>query len=205
MEVFMNKLIKMAILILTTMLLSSCQESASDDELNAMCDNLIKVRGEITIPDAAKLKADIEADFAAKKKHLEEWKAREMKSWDDELKSKLAALDKEEADKKGKKAKKKGAKKSEDDEKDPKKQLQEEYAKKKSIGAAQFDKDIAALAPAKEEALSSIKDKIVKMQAEYDSAKQQCLKQAKSEGVSKKLAQCRINAQDKDAYWNRCR
>jgi hypothetical protein len=188
--VSLKSIFKISILSLV-LFAAGCGSSATDEELTQMCSNLVKVRGEVSVPDEAKLLADIEADFQKKEAEMLAWKKRDMDSWDDELKEKIAALtDKDD--------------KTDSDTQTPA-QLKAEYAKKKEIGARQFDDDLAKLPILKKEALANARQNVADKQMKVNDCIKTCIDDAKKEGVSQKLAQCRIAAKDKDTYWNKCR
>lgn len=189
-------------LLLTALLfgLAGCFPAANDDELSQMCENLIRVRAEIRVPVESELIAEIEADYTRRKEHLVNWKAREMKSWDDELDARIKALPP------AGKAPKKAAATTDGEEAPPTRaSLEAEYAKKKQIGAEQFDSDIEALAPAKDLAMKAAREKVESKTAEFAAAKKDCLDKARSTKVTRAQAQCRIKARDPDTYWNKCR
>ena len=187
--------------IIATFMIMSCASTATDEEINKMCTNLEKVRGSITVPSKEDALKKINDDFSKKRAKLEAWKAKEMKGWDDELAAKLKELEESDTGSKSKKVKK-----SDDEEKKPTpEELKSAYAKKKEIGAKQFDADLANLPAQKKMAVEAVQQKIDSKQAELDASIKKCIEDAKKEGVSQKVAQCRIAAQNKDSYWNKCR
>ena len=160
-----------------------CMTQATDQEIQGMCENLIKLRGEIDMSEESVLIANVEEDFQREKKRLLEWKARDLKGWDDELDAKLKDIEDEEE----------------------KAKLTEEYNKKKEITASKHDPGIEALDGKKAAAIDAAKKKAVENRAAYQKAVEACAQQAKKESVSQKVAQCRIKAASADAYWNSCR
>ncbi|MBN2341763.1 MAG: hypothetical protein JXX29_10865 [Deltaproteobacteria bacterium] len=170
-----------------------CEPAATDDELKQMCVNLSVVRGEEQVPKSAELTAKVEADFTTKEKNLLAWKAKDMRGWDEELAAKLAKLD--------------GGEEMTGDDGAPatKESLKKLYAKKKDIGAKQFDDDLAKLADAKKNALSEVDGIVKEAQAAQDVKVKECMDAARKEAVSQSLAQCRIAATDKDTFWNKCK
>ena len=160
-----------------------CIPKATDDELKQMCESLVKLRGEIDLSSEKELIAAEEERFRKEAIRLKEWKARDMKGWDDELAAKLAEVEKEEE----------------------KEALKAEYEKKKQITVSKHDPGIAALDGKKKQAIEAAKKEAVENQAAYDGAVRDCSDQAKKEGVSQKVAQCRITATSVDQYWNVCR
>jgi SMC interacting uncharacterized protein involved in chromosome segregation len=173
--------------------LAGCEPGASDDELARMCANLTTVRGEVKVPTVSDLTTEVNEEYARKEKKLLDWKARDMKSWDEELDARLKILadNPEEMDEAG-------------EPMTPEK-LKTMYAKKKKIGAKQFDDDLLKLTVEKKTKLAGVEDVVKQAQAEFDSLTEKCIEGAKKEKVSKSLAQCRIDAPDKDTYWNKCK
>jgi hypothetical protein len=183
-------LFAMAAWILT---LSGCEPAASSDELTQMCTNLTRVRAEVKVPTVSDLTREVNEEYATKEKKLLDWKARDMRSWDEELAARLKILadNPEELDDAG-------------EPMTPEK-LREMYAKKKEIGAGQFDDDLLKLTVEKKEKLAGLEGIVRDAQQEFDSRIAKCIDDAKKEKISKSLAQCRIVAPDKDSYWNKCK
>lgn len=182
-------------------LVISCFPEATEDEIKQMCANLSKLRGESALKPVSELTAEINRRFEDRKTRFENRQARDLKALDDELAAKLKELDEAEAEKPKKKAK--------GDEEEPaleekKKSLQEEYEEKKNKVKARFAGLLKDLAPQKEEALEKAKKKHEKDKVEAEKASQKCIEDAKKQGVKQKLAQCRINADSVDKYWNIC-
>ena len=164
-------------------LVVSCVPAATDGEIAQMCENLVGLRADGPLPVEKDLLARVEEDFKAREKKLVDWRAKDLKGWDDELAAKLE--------------------KAENDEEKAK--LNEDYAKKKEVTSKQFDPDFQALGPSKEAAIKEAKKKVVDEKAERDEEIKKCVTEAKNEGISQKVAQCRIKADSTDAYWNQCR
>ncbi len=162
---------------------SSCVAPATDQEITAMCENLVKLRREVNMDSLEKLTKDVNEQYAREEIRLKEWKERDLKGWDDELQTKLSSMTNE---------KEKSA-------------LTEEYKKKKEITAGQHDPGINELPGKLAEALEEAKRKAADNKAAFDAAVKACFDQSKREGVSQKSAQCRIKAETPDKYWNACR
>ena len=160
-----------------------CVAKASDQEMQSMCENLVKLRGEINTDPAEKLIAEVKEEYQREEKRLKDWKDRDLKGWDDELNAKLASA-------------------ADDAEKAA---LTEEYTKKKEITASKHDPDIQALPEKMNKAIEAAKKKAEDNAAALKAAVTECVTQAKKEGVSQKAAQCRIKATTTDQYWNACR
>ena len=161
----------------------SCVPAATDGEIGQMCENLVGLRADGPLPVEKDLLARVDEDFKTREKKLVDWRAKDLKGWDVELAAKLE--------------------KAETDEEKAK--LNEDYTKKKEVTSKQFEPDFQALGPAKEAAVKDAKKKVVDEKAGRDEEVKRCVAEAKNEGPSQKVAQCRIKAQSVDAYWNQCR
>lgn len=171
------------VLFITGICAAGCLPNATPEETNQMCENLIKLRGEIDRSTEAELKKKVEAQFAKEEKRLRDWMAKDLKSWDDEMAQKLEAA-KDDAEKE---------------------KIEKDYAHKKDVTSQQHLPGIKELGPKKAEAIKEASEKAKENAAMWKKAITDCLDQAKKEGVSQKSAQCRIKAQSTDEYWNQCR
>ncbi len=179
----MKNLIMATVFCFVGIVVISCIPAATDDEIGQMCENLVGLRAGAPLPLEKDLLAKVDEDFKARDKKLVDWRAKDLKGWDVELAAKLE--------------------KAETDEEKAK--LNEDYTKKKEVTSKQFEPDFKALAPAKEAAIKDAKKKVVEAKAERDEEVKKCVAEAKNEGPSQQVAQCRIKAQSSDAYWNQCR
>ncbi len=192
---------------------TSCVPQATDEELNQMCENLVKLRGKIELKPADALVTKIETDFADKKKRLGERQERDLKNWDDELAAKLKELEEKEAkakeEDKGKKKKKKKGKKDEAEEEEDfaaqKKKLEEDYASRKEATKKKYAEELKKIGPEKDKAVADAKKKAGEAVGKKKEAVDKCVADAKKEGVFQEVAQCRIKATSTDQYWNVCR
>jgi len=171
------------LLLLASAVTTGCVAKATDQEIEAMCENLVKLRGEVNTDPVEKLIADVKESYQREEKRLEAWKARDLKGWDDELAAKLNDA-KDDAEKAA---------------------LTEEYTKKKEVTASKHDPDIQALPGKMAAAIEEAKKKAEDNKAAFKAAVDECIGKAKTEGVSQKAAQCRIKATSTDQYWNACR
>ena len=73
-------------------LVVSCIPAATDDEIGRMCENLVGLRADGPLPVEKDLLARVEEDFKAREKKLVDWRAKDLKGWDDELAAKLEKL-----------------------------------------------------------------------------------------------------------------
>ena len=53
--------------------------------------------------------------------------------------------------------------------------------------------------------MKAAREKIADKKAQRDEEVKKCVEEAKAEGPSQEVAQCRIKADSTDAYWNQCR
>lgn len=189
----MKKICFFVAAIMGAIFFSGCEPKASEEELKQMCETLTKVRGEVTVPSVGELTQEINQSYEQKEKKLLAWKARDMNGWDEELAAKLKDLETDTEEK------------GDDEETMTPEKLKEMYAKKKEIGAKQFDDDLLKLTVEKKNKLTGVEDVVKAAQAEFDSKTMECVKAAGTEQISKTLAQCRIAAPDKDTYWNKCK
>lgn len=168
----------------------ACGPAATEDECRQMCENLENLRGKIDTSSEQDLLKRVEEKFASEKKRLEDWKARDLKGWDEELAAKIAALESNEEI---------------TDKEAEKKKLTEEYEKKKEATAKQHDPGIEALGPEKVKAIEEAKQKAVSNKAQWDETIKECIATALKEKTPQKLAQCRTQATTTDQYWNICK
>ena len=162
---------------------TGCIKEASEQEIRAMCKNLVKIRGEVDLSSEAELIAQVKESFKKEEKRLRDWKARDLKGWDDELEAKLKGIEDEAEQEK----------------------LKAEYAKKKEVTASKHDPGIDGLGDKMKKAIESAKKKAVENQGLYAKKVEECVAEGKKEGVSQKVAQCRMKAENPDTYWNVCR
>ncbi len=164
-------------------LVSACVTKATDDELQDMCDNLVKLRGEIKKPSSATFESDISMKFEKKTQMLKASQESEQRRLNDEMKKKLEAVT-DEAEKAN---------------------IMAEYEEKIAAVKADLAPEIASLNAKKSEEIESEKRKAEEGEAAWRLAVEACLNDAKRDAVSQKVAQCRIQADSTDKYWNICR
>lgn len=179
----MSKFVLIAVLLFSGVHSVACIEKASEEQVKQMCENLVKMRGEVDTSSAEERVAKVTEKFVREEKRLTDWMERDLQGWDDELNGKLA-----EAKDDGEKQK-----------------LTEEYANKKEATKAQHTPGIEELKPQKEAALKEAKAKAEEAKVEWSKAVDECLKGAAKEGTSREVAECRIGATTVDKYWNVCR
>ncbi len=173
----------MAVWLIAALPAMGCIPNATDAELTQMCENLINLRGEIDQTSEKELIANVEKRFTEEAVRLKDWKIKDLRGWDEELEARL----------------------SETNDNAEKAKLRAEYNQKKEVTASKHDPGIAALEGKKKEAIEAAKKQALENQAAFESAVAECAAQSKKEGVTQSVAQCRINAETTDKYWNGCR
>ena len=163
--------------------MSGCVTKATDEELENMCDNLVKLRGEIPKPSSARIESDITMQFKEKAKELTQSQENRISSLTEEMNQKIevAATDQEKAT------------------------IQGEYGEKIEAVKAEIKPELEAMNAKKSEAIESAKSKVKESEAKWRTAVETCVADAKKESVSQKVARCRIDADSTDKYWNVCR
>ena len=161
----------------------ACVTQATDDELNEMCDNLVDLRGEIPNPSVETITGDISMKFDKQTKQLEASRTQEQNMLNKEMQEKLEAA-------------------KTDDEKD---EIRKEYKERIEEVSSQHAPRMAAINAEKSEALEGAKKTAAENRSLWTEAVGQCVADAKKEGVSQKIARCRIQAKTTDKYWNGCR
>ncbi len=179
----MKQLVRTTAMVCVCFFVVSCVTKATEDECKQMCDNLVRLRGQIDMSTVAERTAKVEESFKREEKRLKDWMERDLAAWDEELKAKLAAQEKD----------------------DEKKKLTEEYEKKKEVTRQKHLPGLKELGPKKEAALKEAQKKAAESKTEFDKAVEECKAEAIKEGVPQSAAQCRTKATSTDQYWNVCR
>jgi len=157
----------------------SCAEPPTEQELDDMCRNLEKVRGEIDTTPVIEIAGKIEKEFTDRLDALQKESDTALKAVDDELQTKLAAA-------------------TTDDEKA---KLNEEYAPKKDEAAKKFDDAMQALSIERTDAMKKAGEKAEKDQKALEENIKKCKTDKKTADTSKPVAQCRIKAKTVDEFW----
>ncbi len=179
----MRKLGSVMVFFIIGVFMISCLPKATDEESKQMCENLVKLRGEIemvTVKDAVNV---VQKDFTSQKADLEKRKTRELEVLDEELNARLGEV-------------------KDDKEKEP---IKEEYTKHKQEVETRYAGKIEGLAPAKAKAEQDAKEKAQAAAQQAAEAVETCVAESQKDGVTQKVAQCRISASNTDEYWNVCR
>jgi hypothetical protein len=161
----------------------ACAEPPTEQELDDMCRNLEKVRGEIDTTPVIEIAGKIEKDFTERLDALQKESDAALKAVDDELQAKISTA-------------------KTDDEKE---KLNEEYAPKKDEAAKKFDSAMQALSVERTDAMKKAGEKAEKDQKALEENIKKCKADKKTADVSKVTAQCRIKAKTIDEFWKTCK
>jgi hypothetical protein len=164
-------------------LVTACVTPATEDEIQTMCDNLVQLRGEIENPSVETIVSHITVRLNEHRTQIQDTKTREKRMLDEEMQ---ASLDE--------------AEKDEDKEK-----IRKEFKAKIQALEAKYKPELEAIDAKKKEANAAAKKKAEENRAVWDEAVNECVTRAKKEGVSQQIANCRIQADSTDKYWNGCR
>jgi hypothetical protein len=180
----MKQLGLIGLLVGLTAAATSCAPSATDAELSAMCENLVGLRGEVDAKTLEERTATVMEDFGKREKLHHEQQAAALTGLDGALKGKL-----EEAG----------------DDEEAKQKLKDEHAASRKSLEQEGTNLLSRLKADKEAALAAAKERAEQAKTEHAAAVKKCVDEAKAEGISQTLAQCRTKAESTDAYWNQCR
>jgi hypothetical protein len=160
-----------------------CAEKASEEDIDRMCRHLIQLRGEIDLTPMDQKLGQISKDFADRTAKLKQQNTDRIGALETELEEKLASA-------------------GTDDEKA---KLTEEYTKLKDEAASELNPALAQLEASKAEAIKSAKDKAEAAKGALEEKLATCKVDPMIKDVSKEVASCRIQANDADSFWNKCR
>jgi len=180
----MKQLVLLGLLISGGVFVIACAPQATDAELNGMCENLVKLRGEVDVRTVEERTAKVEEDFAKRLKLHKEQQAAAVKGAEADMQSKL---------------------KEAGDDEEAKERITKEGAERSGALAKEGADLEAKIAADKTAALGEAKEKAAASQQAFADAVAECVKGAKAEGTSQAVAQCRGKAESTDAYWNQCR
>jgi len=180
----MRRLTFMAALLCGAAMLGGCAPSATEPELKAMCENLAALRGEVDSRTLEERTAKVEEEFGKREALAQEQQEAALKGADGMLEADLQEAGDDEETKKAARA--------------------EHAATRKRLEQEGAD-EAAALKSDKEAALAEAKTAFEQAQKDLAEALDTCMAEARNEGVTQPVAQCRIKAESTDAYWNQCR
>ncbi|HUT76249.1 MAG TPA: hypothetical protein VM285_01090 [Polyangia bacterium] len=181
----MKTLVTIAIGAFLAALLAGCLPAATDQEIARMCENLVKLRGEVDLVPIDKRISEIDEEMAARKADIEKSNASTLAGLSADLQAKLAEL---------------GEKATAED----RAKVEQENAAKTTEAEAQKAEALARIEPDREARVVDARKKAEEARASAAASIEECTKKAKDEGVTQKLAECRIQAGTTDKYWNLC-
>jgi hypothetical protein len=167
-------------------LLAGCVPAASDQEIAQMCENLVKLRGEVDLTPLEQRLVKIDEEFAGRKADIEKRFASALEAVARETEARIAEL----------------GGKATPEERD---KIEQDGAARKAEAKVQQADALSKLDPDREARVADAKAKSEKEEAAAAEKIAECTKKAKDEGVSQALAKCRAEADSTDKYWNRCR
>lgn len=175
---------KVLYLLSFALLLSGCASKASDELINQMCENKMKLSGVFRGTVYEEESQRITEEYKVKEDKLKAEMERDLKGMDDVLAGRLKSIEE-----------------SGDDQKEARIAAAKEDIEKKKKGITdQFNPLIEKLTPQKEYALENAKEYVEKRKKEAAATTEKCVSEAKSTSVEEETANCRIKAQSIDAY-----
>jgi recombinational DNA repair ATPase RecF len=172
--------------VLLAVLAGGCLPAATDQEIEKMCENLVRLRGEADLTPVEERIAAIDKDIAARKAGLESRHAQTVEGLDRDLAARLAEI--------GEQAKP-----------EDRAAIEQEIATRKADAETQRAEALSRLEPDREARVAEAREKLEQAKATAKTAIEDCAGKARTEGVTQKLAQCRAEAGSTDQYWNQCR
>jgi hypothetical protein len=191
----MNKLVGLIIMSCAVAFAGGCAKPASEEQIDAMCQNLAKVTGTLRGTSMEKEKKKIEEEFAFKLKKLKEEKARDLKGWEDVYNASMAELEKEHAPDAGM---------TPEEKEEKKKEIVARYEKNKAYTEDQFKPDLERHEPRKQIALDKAAEYVAKRKKEAEKYISECVELGKKGEITEEIAACRVTAETEDA-WKDCR
>jgi hypothetical protein len=182
-------------------LCASCTPDATEQELRAMCETLVELRGEIPKMTVEEAIEEVEEDFAQRAKANKRSAEMEKEDWDAELEAGIKALkEKMEAQAEDEEVEEEDKVTEEDIQK-----LKDKIAAKKTETDKRYAERAKQLGPDKELGIQAAKEKVEKLEVKFNKAVDECMVDAKKAPVPQPLAQCRAKAKSTDEFWNICK
>ncbi len=179
-------------------LILGCEAKATDDQLQAMCKNMLELKGTLRGTDEAKEAARVEGEYRIKEETLKKEMDRDLRGMEEVRAQKMKDIEAGEAP----------ALSEEEAEDLTPEQIKEAQIKKAEEIVEKRRKEIteeaegllAKLGPQKTYAIRDAKKYAAKRLGEAQEAEKGCIDAAKKKGVTEKIATCRAQAQSKDDY-----
>lgn len=175
-----------------------CEAKATDEQLQAMCKNMLELKGTMRGTDEAKEAARVAEEYRIKEENNKKEMARDLQGMEDVRAQKMKDIEAGQA-----------PPLSEEEAKDlTPEQIKEAQIKKAEEIIKKREKEIteeaerllAKLGPQKEYAIRDAKKYAAKRLKEAKEAETGCIEAAKQKGVTEKVATCRAQAQSVDDY-----
>ncbi len=161
----------------------ACLPDATQQEMEQMCGKLIDLRGEVEIVTVTDAVTVVKKEYQKRHQELAGKQAGELETLGQENEEALA--------------------KAANDEEKAK--IEKEMTAAKEAIIARYKPQIEQLKPQRDTAVKEVAQKAEQSKAKWEEAIAECVATSKKEGVMQKVAQCRVNAQSLDQYWNACR
>jgi len=193
----MSKLVFIVSVIGLGALAAACTPDATEQELKAMCEKLVELRGEVPTIDLDAAIKEVEEDFAQREEANKRAAVLEKEDWDAELEAGVKALEAKMADEE-----------IEDEEKPTAEDIQalkDKIAQKKADTDKRYAERAKQLGPDKELGIKAVKEKVEKNKAKFAAEVEECMVTARKEPVPQPLALCRAKATSTDQFWNVCK
>jgi hypothetical protein len=166
-----------------TLLVSGCLPKANEEECSAMCSNLATLKFAKDVKPLADQIKSIEESFTKRVVDANTKKESTIAELDQQMNEKLAAAEKDE----------------------DKEVIAKEYTPQKEAAAKEYEAAVADIETKKAAEIASVQERDKIRQEESVKLNEECKVQCQKEGILQKIAQCRSQAPDIDAYYNRCR
>jgi len=182
----MKKLFAMVMAVSAGLCLASCEESATDEEIRQMCEHLGRIDGKGATPEATAARtAAVSADYDARMKALEEESAKAMAAIDAEQEAMAAETKTQDYEKRA--------------------GFLAETTKKKAAKSGEFGVKMQQLKEEREIAVGKDAEAAEKDTVAWSQAVDACMAESRDDGVSKKVALCRIEVATADEYRDKCK
>lgn len=166
--------------------LSGCLPKATDQEIEQMCENLVKLRGGADLTPLEERIARIDKELEARKGDIEKRYETEAEALARNLEGRLAEL-------------------GEDATEEEQAAIEESDAERKAEAARNRDEALEHLGSDREQRVAEAGKRLEQGRSKAAAGIRECADEARAVGVTQKLAQCRIEATSTDQYWNLCR
>jgi uncharacterized phage infection (PIP) family protein YhgE len=182
----MKKLVAMIMVSSAGLLLASCAEPATEDEVSEMCQHWGEISGKAAAVEEASAKvAKMNEEYDAKLQQLKDESAKAVARIQEEQDAALAETKPQEQEKRA--------------------PIIADFAKKEAAKTGEFDGKIKQLSDEREAAVGKAKEAADAADTERNDAVNKCVTDGTRDGVSKQVAQCRIAAATADDYENKCK